>query len=64
MCGTSLYRPKERPELSVAFEFDPLNILLQCFLHLYMTGSEAGSGLGGGVGEGGSKKGKEKIEEK
>ena len=23
MCGTSLYRPKERPELSVAFEFDP-----------------------------------------
>ena len=21
--GTSLYRPKERPELSVAFEFDP-----------------------------------------
>ena len=23
ICGTSLYRPKERPELSVAFEFDP-----------------------------------------
>ena len=23
MCGTSLHRPKERPELSVAFEFDP-----------------------------------------
>ena len=22
ICGTSLYRPKERPELSVAFEFD------------------------------------------
>ena len=39
MCGTSLYRPKERPELSVAFKFDPssLNILLQCFVHLYMT---------------------------
>ena len=23
MCGTSLYRPKERPEVSFAFEFDP-----------------------------------------
>ena len=23
MCGTSSYRPKERPEVSVAFEFDP-----------------------------------------
>ena len=23
ICGTSLYRPKERPELSVAFEYDP-----------------------------------------
>ena len=23
ICGTSLYRPKERPELSVVFEFDP-----------------------------------------
>ena len=23
ICGTSLYRPKERPKLSVAFEFDP-----------------------------------------
>ena len=23
ICGTSLYRSKERPELSVAFEFDP-----------------------------------------
>ena len=23
ICCTSLYRPKERPELSVAFEFDP-----------------------------------------
>ncbi len=22
-CGTSLYRPKERPEVSFAFEFDP-----------------------------------------
>ena len=23
ICGTSLYRPKERPEFSVAFQFDP-----------------------------------------
>ena len=23
MCGTSLYRLKERPEVSFAFEFDP-----------------------------------------
>ena len=23
ICGTAMYRPKERPELSVAFEFDP-----------------------------------------
>ena len=27
MCGTSLYRPKERPELSVALEFDPWNLI-------------------------------------
>ena len=32
ICGTSLYRPKERPELSVTFEFDPWTSF-----HNYMT---------------------------
>ena len=37
MCGTSLYRLKERPEVSFAFECDPMDIILQCFLHLYIA---------------------------
>ena len=31
MCVTFLYSPKERPELSVAFEFDPLTSFYNVF---------------------------------
>ena len=35
ICGTSLYRSKERPELSVAFEFDPWTTFYNVF-HIFI----------------------------
>ena len=37
MFGTSLYRLKERPEVSFAFEFDPWTSFYNVLLHLYIT---------------------------